>query len=89
LACRGSVRCSSAVRQGRGILTVAPPGFSEDAARRVDEEIRALVMHGHETARQIIERHRRVVEALAAELLDVESVDGERLKQIVAQHTQN
>ena len=62
-------------------------GFSEDAARRVDDEISALIMHGYETARQIIERERPAVRALALELLEVESVDGERLKQIIAQST--
>jgi cell division protease FtsH len=59
-------------------------GFSEDAARRVDEEIRALVLQGYETARQVIEGQRPAVQALADELLDVESVDGDRLKQILA-----
>jgi cell division protease FtsH len=61
-------------------------GFSEETARRVDDEIRALVMRGYETARQIVERQRAAVKALALELLDVESVDADRLKQIVAQH---
>jgi cell division protease FtsH len=61
-------------------------GFSEDAARRVDDEIRALVMRGYDTARQIIERQRAAVRALALELLDVESVDADRLKQIIAEH---
>jgi len=61
-------------------------GFSEDAARRVDEEIHALVMRGHETARQILERQTDAVRALAVELLDVESVDADRLKQILATH---
>jgi cell division protease FtsH len=63
-------------------------GFSEEAARRVDDEISGLVMHGYETARQIIERERGAVRALALELLEVESVDGDRLKQIIA-HTQS
>jgi len=62
-------------------------GFSEDAARRVDEEIRALVMKGYETARQIVEQQRPAVHALAEELLEVESVDGERLTQILAKNT--
>jgi cell division protease FtsH len=61
-------------------------GFSEEAARRVDTEISALVMRGYETARQIVERQRATVRALAVELLDVESVDAERLKQILAEH---
>src|SRR5688572_3882432 len=61
-------------------------GFSEETARRVDDEIRALVMRGYETARQIVERQRPAVKVLAQELLEIESVDSDRLKQIVAQH---
>jgi cell division protease FtsH len=61
-------------------------GFSEDTARRVDDEIRALVMRGCETARQIVEEQRAAVKALALELLDVESVDADRLRQILAEH---
>jgi cell division protease FtsH len=61
-------------------------GFSEETARRVDEEISGLVMRGYETARQIVEHQRRAVKALAEELLDVESVDADRLREIVAQH---
>jgi cell division protease FtsH len=59
-------------------------GFSEETARRVDEEIRVLVMRGYETARQIVERQRAAVTALAEELLEVESVDADRLKDILA-----
>jgi cell division protease FtsH len=61
-------------------------GFSEDTARRVDDEIRVLVMRGCETARRLVERERGAVCALAQELLDVESVDADRLKQLLAQH---
>jgi cell division protease FtsH len=59
-------------------------GFSEETARRVDEEIRTLVMRGYETARQIIERQRAAVKALAEELLQEESVDADRLRAILA-----
>jgi cell division protease FtsH len=59
-------------------------GFSEETARRVDEEIRGNVMRGYETSRQIVEQQRVAVKALAEELLDVESVDADRLKQILA-----
>jgi cell division protease FtsH len=60
-------------------------GFSEETARRVDDEIRGLVMRGYETARQIIEKQRGAVKALALELLEIESVDAERLKRILAE----
>src|SRR5215216_2533478 len=59
-------------------------GFSEETARRVDEEIRALVMRGYETARQIIEKQRTAVKALAEELLELESVDANRLRELLA-----
>jgi cell division protease FtsH len=61
-------------------------GFSEDTARRVDDEIRAMVMRGCETARGLVEREHAAVRALASELLDVESVDADRLKQILGEH---
>jgi cell division protease FtsH len=59
-------------------------GFSEETARRVDEEIRAFVMRGYETARQIIEKQRDAVKVVANELLDVESIDADRLKELLA-----
>jgi cell division protease FtsH len=59
-------------------------GFSEETARRVDAEIRTLVMRGYETARQIIERQRPAVQALAEELLEVESIEADRLREILA-----
>jgi cell division protease FtsH len=61
-------------------------GFSEDTARRVDDEIRSLVMRGYETSRQIIDRQRVALKVLAEELLEVESVDADRLREILAQH---
>jgi cell division protease FtsH len=58
-------------------------GFSEATARRVDEEIRDLVMRGYETARQLLEEHRGSVRALAEELLLNESVDAEGLRTVL------
>jgi len=61
-------------------------GYSEEAAKRVDDEIRSLVMRGYETARQLVAGHRGAVKGLALELLEVESVDADRLRQIFAEH---
>jgi cell division protease FtsH len=60
-------------------------GSSEQTLRRVDEEIRALVMRGYETARQLVERRRDAVQALAQELLDEESVDADRVAQVIGE----
>jgi cell division protease FtsH len=58
-------------------------GFSEATARRVDDEIRDLVMKGYETARQLLSRNRAAVLALADELLQAESVDADGVKAII------
>jgi cell division protease FtsH len=59
-------------------------GISEATAQRVDEEVRALVMTGYETARQIIGKHRNAVRAMADELLAVESLDADGIKAVIA-----
>jgi cell division protease FtsH len=59
-------------------------GISEATAQRVDEEVRALVMHGYETARQIVAKHRASVKAMAEELLVVESLDADGIKAVIA-----
>jgi cell division protease FtsH len=62
-------------------------GISEATAQRVDEEVRALVMHGYETARQIVAKHRASVKAMAEELLAVESLDADGIKAVIAAHS--
>jgi cell division protease FtsH len=59
-------------------------GISEATAQRVDEEVRALVMTGYETARQIIAKHRNAVRAMADELLTVESLDADGIRAVIA-----
>ncbi|HYM21715.1 MAG TPA: ATP-dependent zinc metalloprotease FtsH [Vicinamibacterales bacterium] len=59
-------------------------GISEATAQRVDEEVRQLVMNGYETARQIIAKNRGAVRALAEELLVVESLDADGIKEVIA-----
>jgi len=59
-------------------------GISEATAQRVDEEVRQLVMSGYETARQIIAKNRAAVRALAEELLVVESLDANGIKEVIA-----
>jgi cell division protease FtsH len=58
-------------------------GFSEATARRVDEEIRELVMRGYEVARRLLEEHRDVVRTMAEELLVHESLDADEIRALV------
>jgi cell division protease FtsH len=59
-------------------------GISEATAQRVDEEVRELVMRGYETARQLIAKNRAAVRAMAEELLEVESLDADGIKAVLA-----
>jgi cell division protease FtsH len=56
---------------------------SEATARRVDEEIRRIVMGGYDHARWIIERNRVTVERMAQSLLEYESLDADEIASLV------
>jgi cell division protease FtsH len=58
--------------------------LSEETSRRVDDEVRAIVMRGYETARQILQHWRPAMMAIAEELLAVESLDRDEFEAIVA-----
>jgi cell division protease FtsH len=60
-------------------------GISEATAERVDEQVREAVMRGYETARQLIAGHRASVRRMAEELLEVESLDADGIKAIIAE----
>jgi len=59
-------------------------GISEATAQRVDEQVRDLVMRGYETARQLVAGHRQAVKAMAEELLQVESLDADGIRAVIA-----
>jgi cell division protease FtsH len=58
--------------------------MSEATARRVDEEIEKIIDGGYETARDLLDRNRAAVKALADALLDQESLEADELKDILA-----
>jgi cell division protease FtsH len=58
---------------------------SEATAQRVDDAIRKVVMDGYDHARWIIERNRNAVRLMAEELLQVESLEADEIKQLLHQ----
>ncbi len=60
--------------------------LSEETARHVDDEVREIVMRGYETARQILQQRRPAMKAIAEQLLDIESLDGDEFKAIVERY---
>jgi cell division protease FtsH len=61
--------------------------YSEETAQKSGEEVRRLVREGHEAARDILSRHRAVLERVAARLLELESLDGTEIYQIIEEMT--
>jgi len=58
--------------------------MSEATARRVDDEIEKIISGGYGTARDLIERNRASVKALAEALLEQESLEADELKALLA-----
>ncbi len=81
----GPVRLGQAqgeVFLGRDLTST--PDYSESVASRIDTEVRALVDAAHRTARGILEENRAVLDALSAELVDKETLDTERVQELLA-----
>jgi cell division protease FtsH len=61
--------------------------YSEETAQKIDAEVRRLVREGHEKAREILTGHREVLDRIAAELLERESLDGGEIYRIIEEMT--
>jgi cell division protease FtsH len=62
--------------------------YSEKIAAEIDEEVKLILERAHQTAREIIERKRATVEALAARLLEKEVVDREEFLLLMGEPTE-
>jgi cell division protease FtsH len=61
---------------------------SEETSRLIDADIRAILDRAYERAKQVLSENAKAVHQLAAELLDTEIVQGERVREIIAQSKQ-
>jgi len=71
-------------KPGNAYESDRPHVVSEATAQRVDEEIRKVVLNGYDHAKSIIENNRHAVEMMAKELLEVESLEADELKALLA-----
>jgi cell division protease FtsH len=71
-------------KPGNGYESDRAHVVSEATAQRVDEEIRKVVMDGYGHAKWIIEKNRTAVDMMAKALLEVESLDADELKALLA-----
>ncbi|MBD2234259.1 ATP-dependent zinc metalloprotease FtsH [Phormidium tenue] len=65
--------------------------ISEETAKAIDEEVKAIVEEGHQRALDILKQNRELLETLAQQLLEAEVIEGpplrEQLKQVQEPHT--
>jgi len=75
-----------AFRRPSATDTESSGSVSEETARRVDEEVRRIVMGAYDEARRLLDRHRAAVCGLAEALLEVESLEAEEIRGVLAAH---
>jgi cell division protease FtsH len=57
--------------------------YSDEVARQIDAEVHRLVSEAYDRAREILLRNRHVLDDMANALLEHETVEGERLQQLI------
>lgn len=60
--------------------------YSDEVAAKIDLQVRDLIMQGYVEARRIIRENRLLVDKLVELLLEQETIDGDRFREIVAEH---
>lgn len=58
-------------------------GYSPEVAKAIDDEVTRLIEEGKETARKILTTHRKALEAIAAKLIEVETLEREEYEAIL------
>ena len=56
--------------------------YSEDIAKKIDEEVRILVNSAYETAKSILREHRKSLDAVAHRLLEIETMSRQEFESI-------
>jgi cell division protease FtsH len=67
---------------GRSVTT--HKNMSEATMEKVDREIRSIIDQQYALARRVLEEHRATVEAMAAALLELETIDSDQIDDIMA-----
>jgi cell division protease FtsH len=60
--------------------------YAEVTAEKIDGEIKRLLTEAHDKAREILTSHRDKLESVARRLLEIEVMEGDELRQIMASH---
>jgi cell division protease FtsH len=66
-----------------GIEMEAPPDYSDDTSREIDNEVKRMVDDAYKTAQTILKREVKRLHAVAKRLLEVEVLEGDELRALL------
>merc|ERR1719198_815766 len=64
------------------------PSYSEELGTKIDQAIKSISDEGYLTALRLMMEHRQCLDKIADELIELETVSGDRLREIVAEYTE-
>jgi cell division protease FtsH len=64
----------------------AQPDYSDEIAFQIDKEIRRIVDESYDTAEDLLVRNRRLLDKLAKDLIEYETVDAEHLARLIEEY---
>ncbi len=59
---------------------------SEEVAAQIDAEVKAIVARAHERGLEVITKHRKVLDAIAKQLIEVETIERDDFEKILIEH---
>jgi cell division protease FtsH len=59
---------------------------SEEVASHIDEEVKKIITGAHHVATDVITKHRKVLDAIAKRLMEVETIEREEFEQMLVLH---
>ncbi len=66
-----------------GIETEAPPDYSDNTSREIDNEVKRMVDEAYKTAQKILKEEVKRLNKVAKRLLEIEMLEGDELKQLL------
>lgn len=57
--------------------------YSQEIATKIDEQVRLMIAKCHHSAQQIIQEHRALIDYLVDLLIEQETIDGDRFREII------
>lgn len=65
---------------------IEPGELSQDVAAKIDDEVKEIVMEAYRRGEEVIVKHRKVLDAIAKVLVEVETIERDDFEKILIEH---